>query len=37
MDLVGLAGASDLRADADGMITLPAAGPAFGMWRLPEG
>ena len=32
--LVGLAGAGDLSADADGMVTLPAHGPAFGMWRL---
>ena len=31
-ELVGLAGTADLRADADGMITLPADGPAFGMW-----
>jgi alpha-glucosidase len=32
-ELVGLAGAADLRADADGMITLPAEGPAFGIWQ----
>ncbi len=32
--LVGLAETADLAADADGMITLPAQGPAFGMWRL---
>ena len=32
-ELAGLAGTADLRADADGMITLPADGPAFGMWR----
>ena len=31
-ELVGLAGTADLRADADGMITLPADGPTFGMW-----
>lgn len=35
-ELAGLAGSSDLRADADGLVTLPAHGPAFGMWRLPE-
>ena len=29
----GLAGTPDLRADADGRVTLPADGPAFGMWR----
>ncbi|HET9905334.1 MAG TPA: glycoside hydrolase family 13 protein [Anaerolineales bacterium] len=33
-ELKGLAEATDLRADADGIITLPANGPAFGMWRL---
>ena len=33
-ELAGLAGSADLWA-ADGMITLPADGPAFGMWRLP--
>jgi alpha-glucosidase len=33
-ELMGLAGAVDLRADPNGMIVLPAAGPAFGMWRL---
>ena len=32
--LVGLAETADLAADADGMITLPAQGPAFGIWRL---
>jgi alpha-glucosidase len=32
--LLGLAGTPDLWADADGMITLPAAGPEFGMWQL---
>ena len=31
-ELAGLAETADLRADADGMITLPADGPAFGMW-----
>jgi alpha-glucosidase len=36
-ELVGLAGAADHQADADGMITLPTAGPAFGMWRLSDG
>ncbi len=30
----GLAGSADLRAGADGLVTLPAHGPAFGMWRL---
>ncbi len=35
-ELVGLAGSPDLRADADGLVTLPAHGPAFGMWRLAE-
>lgn len=33
-DLAGMAGTTDLRADADGRVTLPADGPAFGMWRL---
>lgn len=33
-ELAGLAGSPDLRADADGFVTLPAQGPAFGMWRL---
>ncbi len=33
-ELVGLAGAPDLRADADGMLTLPAEGPSFGLWRV---
>jgi alpha-glucosidase len=32
-ELVGLAGTPDLRADAQGMVTLPANGPAFAMWR----
>jgi alpha-glucosidase len=32
--LTGLAGAADLHADAGGRVTLPANGPAFGMWRL---
>lgn len=31
--LEGLAGSEDLRVGADGMVTLPAGGPAFGMWR----
>ena len=31
-ELAGLAGTADLQADADGMINLPAEGPAFGMW-----
>lgn len=35
-ELVGIAGTPDLHADADGMITLPAEGPAFGMWRVVE-
>ncbi len=35
-ELAGLAGTADLRTDADGMITLPADGPAFGMWRLSD-
>lgn len=35
-ELIGLSGTPDLKADADGMITLPANGPAFGMWRLSE-
>jgi alpha-glucosidase len=34
--LAGLAGSADLQADADGLITLPATGPAFGMWRISE-
>lgn len=33
-ELVGLAGSADLRAVTDGKVTLPADGPAFGMWRL---
>ncbi|MCA9952444.1 MAG: hypothetical protein KDE48_22495 [Anaerolineales bacterium] len=33
-ELVGLAGTANLRANMDGMITLPAEGPAFGMWQL---
>lgn len=32
--LTGLAGSADLRAGSGGTMTLPAAGPAFGMWRL---
>ena len=35
-ELVGLAGTADLQANTEGMITLPAGGPAFGMWRLFE-
>jgi alpha-glucosidase len=31
--LTGLAGTSDLHADGDGTVTLPAQGPAFSMWR----
>jgi alpha-glucosidase len=34
--LAGLAGSEDLRADTNGMVSLPAQGPAFGMWRLSE-
>lgn len=34
--LEGLAGSPHLSAGSDGMITLAAAGPAFGMWRLSE-
>ncbi len=33
-ELAGLAGTPDLRAGADGQVTLPSSGPAFGMWRL---
>ncbi len=36
-ELAGLAGSADLCADADGLVTLPAGGPAFGMWRLGDG
>ena len=35
-ELVGLAGTADLQAEADGLITLPRDGPAFGMCRLPD-
>ena len=35
-ELARLAGSADLCADADGLVTLPADGPAFGMWRLGE-
>jgi alpha-glucosidase len=35
-ELEGLAGADDLQVDGDGMLTFPADGPAFGMWRLPD-
>ncbi len=31
--LTGLAGAADLTAGADGWVSLPGDGPAFGMWR----
>ena len=31
--LTGLAGTGDLAAGPDGWVTLPADGPAFGMWR----
>lgn len=34
VELKGLAGSDDLQAGADGWVTLPAGGPAFGMWRL---
>lgn len=30
----GLAGTPDLRAEADGHVSLPSHGPAFGLWRL---
>ncbi|HEX5729776.1 glycoside hydrolase family 13 protein [Microbacterium sp.] len=33
-ELTGLAGATDIHADRDGVVTLPANGPAFGMWRI---
>lgn len=36
-ELTGLAGTVDLRTGADGFVNLPAAGPAFGMWRLAAG
>lgn len=32
--LVGLAGTADLQVRAGGLVTLPAHGPALGMWRL---
>lgn len=35
-ELTGLAGTADLWEDADGIVTLPAEGPAFGMWRVGE-
>lgn len=35
-NLVGLAGTADLQVDSGGLITLPADGPAFGMWRLAD-
>ena len=34
-ELEGLSGTADLQANGDG-ITLPAAGPTFGMWRLSD-
>jgi alpha-glucosidase len=34
--LQGLAGSADLKADADGFVTLPADGPTFGMWVLTD-
>ena len=34
--LAGLAGTLDLTSDSDGVVTLPAAGPAFGAWRCPS-
>jgi alpha-glucosidase len=37
VELSGLAGSGDLRADANGQVTLPSHGPAFGMWRLGPG
>jgi alpha-glucosidase len=36
-ELTGLAGSADLHADAEGLVTLPSHGPAFGMWRLADG
>lgn len=33
-ELTGLAGASNIRADRDGEVTLPSDGPAFSMWRM---
>jgi alpha-glucosidase len=33
-ELAGLAGTADLHAGADAHVTLPAHGPAFGLWRL---
>jgi alpha-glucosidase len=35
-ELEGLAGTADLRVAGDGMLTFPADGPAFGMWRLSD-
>ncbi len=32
--LEGLAGTPDLAASPDGLLSLPAAGPAFSMWRV---
>lgn len=36
-ELAGLAGTTDQRAGADGWVTLPGDGPAFGLWRLAGG
>jgi len=36
-ELVGLAGAPDLVADAAGSVSLPDDGPAFRMWRVGRG
>ncbi|MGC5224573.1 glycoside hydrolase family 13 protein [Micromonospora sp. DT81.3] len=33
-ELAGLAGAANILADRDGVVTLPAYGPAFSMWRV---
>jgi alpha-glucosidase len=35
-ELRGLARTADVWADADGLLTLPASGPAFNMWRLSD-
>ena len=34
--LAGLAGTPDLMLERDGRVTLPAQGPAIGLWRLPN-
>lgn len=34
--LAGLAGTPDLTSDSDATVKLPAAGPAFGVWRCAE-